>query len=213
VPSLAKHGIDGLGDRQRGALTRAGIEWAHASLRCRSRFSSVHEASGTVALGRVSMPRRSNRPFFGRPGGDPDLENPRRRCFQIVLCVPDTGCPRLITTWTFSGLPFGGRRWRDCLLCVNRAFADVGRISMFAWGWARKARVFWWRSRVVPYAQRCPSSSRGIRLVGKGEVVRGLHPPDLPPASFVEWSTFDHRHSPGSTVSTPSNRGQPATRN
>jgi hypothetical protein len=71
-------------------------------------------------------------------------------------------------------------------------------ISMFGVGVRREARV----GRdlvVVPDAQRAPARSRGIVVVGKGKVVLGLQPAAIFSRELVEWSTFDHRYSPGSS--------------
>jgi hypothetical protein len=111
--------------------------------------------------------------------------------FQIVFGVADAGAGA--HHLDVSG--FGPAVVAETVLVRHRPFADIGDDFHVGVRVRREAGV----GRdliVVPDPQRTPAHSRGIVIVPEGKVVPGLEPAVICSCERIEWSAFDHLHSP-----------------
>src|SRR5258706_4275423 len=188
MTSFAKRIFDGLARLQRGAEYAGPGADRQCVIVVVEAARERHQAPGAVGLGEGLRPP-SGWPAIGARY-DPDLEDPRRLPFQVILGVSDAGACAHHLDVTGLGSTFVA----ETVLVRHRALPDVRHDFHVCVVVRRKARV----GRdlvVVPDAQRAPAHSRGVVEVSKGKVVPGLQPSAIFSCELVEWSAFDHRHS------------------
>ncbi|MCY1361285.1 hypothetical protein D9M69_479460 [compost metagenome] len=118
---------------------------------------------------------------------DPDLENPGRRRFQVVLAVgnPGAGAHDLDVT------RFGTTLVAKVVLVGNGAFADIGddfhvAVRVLRETGAGSDHV------VIPDPQVAPVHTLGIVVFGERKMMVGIQPAVVSTAERVERSEFKH---------------------